>query len=272
MKKNKELVLIKLGGSVITWKDSGRPDANRRHIVRLATEIATALRERDFNLVIVHGAGPFGHILAQRHRLHEGLISPKQVGGIALTHHSMEKLNYIVIEELHRAGINAMAYQPSSSGVLKNGRLTEFSVKPLKNLLSLGIVPVTYGDVLFDEKRGCSILSGDQIIAFLAEELSADRIIIAADVAGVYEKDPKKDNRAKLVKEISSDTIGKVKEVGPSLAVDVTGGMGQKISELLRLADAGIESEIIDGTKPGLLQKALLGKKNLGTTIKKGKK
>ena len=264
----KGLVILKLGGSVITRKAEGRPEVNHENLQNLAKEIAEARKTKEFPLIVVHGAGPFGHIPAKEYRLNDGLKKKEQIKGFVLTHQSMEKLNFVVVEELQKAGINAMAYQPSSAGMLKNKKISKFSTETIKKLVIAGIVPVPYGDVLFDEKIGCAILSGDQLVPFLAEKLGAERIILTADVAGIYDKDPKKNKDAVLLKEITPETFKKT-VVGPSLGVDVTGGMQGKLSELIRLAKKGTESEIIDGTRRGLLKKALLGERGLGTIIKR---
>jgi isopentenyl phosphate kinase len=268
MKVRTELVILKLGGSVITRKQEGRAEVNTENLSRLSKEISEAQKEEKFLVVVVHGAGPFGHIPAKEYNLNDGFKGSDQIKGFILTHQSMEKLNYFVVEELQKNKVNAVAFQPSAAGLLKSRKLTSFRTDIIKKLLSIGLVPVPYGDVLFDEKIGCAILSGDQLVPYLAEKLKADRIILTADVAGIYDMDPKKNKDAVLLKEITPKTAGKIRKIGTSGGVDVTGGMEGKLSELMRLAKKGVESEIIDGTKPGLLRRALLGEKGLGTIIK----
>src|SRR2546426_12448298 len=67
------MLLVKLGGSVLTDKTRLRT-ARRAAIRRLASELA-AVRQ---SLVVVHGAGSFGHILAHRHTLNQGGISVRK--------------------------------------------------------------------------------------------------------------------------------------------------------------------------------------------------
>ena len=269
MAKRKELVVVKLGGSVITLKDQNRLEINSGNLERLAKEIAEAWKAKGFSLVVVHGAGPFGHVPAKKYELDKGLKGDKQVIGFSETHASMERLNSRVVDALRRKGLDAVAFQPSAGGILRNGKLVKFPVDVLENMLGMGLVPVAYGDVLFDEERGVSILSGDHLVPYLAEKLKAGRVILVADVGGVYNKDPKKNMDAKIMKELSRGNVHEIKEIGSSRGVDVTGGMGKKLEELLRLADVGIESEIISGLEPGLLKRSLLGGKGLGTIIKK---
>src|SRR5437016_5486713 len=61
------MLLVKLGGSVLTEKARLRTP-RRAAIRRLAAELASVRQP----LLIVHGAGSYGHILASRHRLKDG--------------------------------------------------------------------------------------------------------------------------------------------------------------------------------------------------------
>jgi len=266
-KKRRELVIVKLGGSVITLKDVGRPEVNEENLSNLCAEIAEAKKEKGFSLVVVHGAGPFGHGPAKKWGLENGLTEANQVKGFSETHQAMERLNCVVVERLRANGIDAIAFQPSAGGILRKGKLTKFPADVMEKMLGVGLVPVSYGDVLIDEKTGAGILSGDHLVPYLAKELSATRVILVADVAGLFDSDPKKDKAARLLKEFSRKRLHEIKQVGGSEGIDVTGGMARKLEELLTLADAGIESEVIDGRKPGLLKKALLGERGLGTLI-----
>jgi isopentenyl phosphate kinase len=214
----------------------------------------------------VHGAGPFGHVPAKKYGLDKGLVSERQLRGFAVTHQSMEELNAAVVSSLTAAGINAIAYQPSAAGILKNKKLTYFPTIVLRKLLKVGMVPVAHGDVLIDEETGVNILSGDHLVPYLAKKLHAKRIILATDVDGVFDSDPKDNRNAKLIGEINSRNIGSL-NVGASKATDVTGGMKRKLDELLELAAEGIDSEIISAKRPGILKRALLGEEDLGTLI-----
>ena len=56
----KDLILIKIGGSLIT--DKTKPYTTRPEVIkRIAKEIKEAVSEKDVNLIIGHGAGSFGH-------------------------------------------------------------------------------------------------------------------------------------------------------------------------------------------------------------------
>ena len=263
-----ELVILKLGGSVITRKSDGLREVDSLNLSRLCRETAEAQKRMRFGLIVVHGAGPFGHVPAKEYELNKGLRSDKQLTGFSVTHESMEELNAYVVDALIEEGINALAYQPSAVGVLRGGKLVYFPTIVLEGLLKAGLVPVSYGDVLLDEKTGVGILSGDHLIPYLARKLHANRVIITTDVDGVFNVDPKDGGGAELIKEITPENIGFF-HVGKSKGTDVTGGMRRKLNELLSLTEEGINSEIISGVKPGILKRSLLGEKGLGTLIRK---
>ncbi|MCD6248412.1 MAG: isopentenyl phosphate kinase family protein [Hadesarchaea archaeon] len=256
-------IVVKLGGSVIT--DKSRKFCVRREVLkRLAEELAATGEP----LVVVHGGGSFGHPLASEYGLRSGLRERSQLIGVSLTHRAMEQLNGYVIEALQGAGLPAVAIQPSACAVMERGRIAYMEIRAFKEFLGLGLVPVSYGDVVPDLARGVSILSGDQLVVYLAQKLNAKRVVIGVDVGGVYTGDPKVDKEAKLIREITPEDWEKMeKSIGGARGPDVTGGMANKIRELLELAKCGIEAQVVDATRPGVVKRAILGEPGMGTRI-----
>ncbi len=269
------MILLKLGGSLLT--DKAKPFSIRSAVLqRVASEISCAKEP----LVIVHGGGSFGHPLAKKYGLQEGLKDEKQLRGVALTREAMGKLNQLAVEALIKKGVNAVSLQTSAVAVCEDKRIKNFRTEALKKFLALGFVPVLYGDVVCDQKLGFCILSGDQIILHLAQELKPEKIILASDVDGVFEQDPKKFRNARLIEEINEnnydEVLDKIRTVGSTkggigiVGSDVTGSIKGKLIELLRLASLGYESQIINALVPRRLKKALLGLEVKGTKIRKG--
>lgn len=258
----KDLIVLKIGGSVFACKDSAVPKVDRKALERICKEIGNAFSKikDSTSLIIVHGAGSYGHIIVKRTGIDKGIKSEKDALAFAETQQLQNELNLIVTKELLKNGIPAFPFQSSDHAIMSAGSLKSMSVDAAKGLLKSGLVPVAYGIPAYDEKQGCSILSGDQIAPYLAQHLAAKKIIHATDVDGVYTGDPKKDNVATLIKEITSKSFSKIKSgLSGSMNVDVTGGMLKKVSELIALAEKGIPSQLVNGTKPGLIEKALLG-------------
>ncbi|MDI9632500.1 MAG: isopentenyl phosphate kinase [Methanolinea sp.] len=233
-------VLLKLGGSVLTKKDR-EGVADRQCIARIAREISRHTRRR---ICIVHGAGSFGHPEAHRY----GLAQPEKgrdvAEGVARTHGAVCALNAILVGALNEAGTNAVGIHPLGSAVARNGRLVALEVRPVRALMEMGVVPVVHGDVVVDEAAGVSIVSGDQIVRVLAEEIPFSRVGLATDVPGVL------DASGNVIAEIGpSDSPGIA--AGGSLHTDVTGGMRGKLKEMLALAEKGIGSEIFHVSRLG---------------------
>jgi len=261
-------VILKLGGSVITRKEKPST-ANLKAIKRLADEISSA---KVAPLVVVHGGGSFAHPLAKRYAIKEGYKNKaSQAFGFALTHQGMVALNKLVVDALIKHKLPAVAVSPSSCIVTKSGRIHTIMEEPLKKLLQMRFVPVLYGDAVLDSDLGFTILSGDQLIAYLAMRLNAERIIVGIDVDGLYTADPKTNSSAKLVSHITIEELkGMQQQIEEAKVPDVTGGMLGKIAELIPSIEKGITALIVNATKPKNVYKALKGEKVTGTLIEKG--
>ena len=269
----KQLILLKLGGSLIT--DKTKPyTTNLQVIKRLVREIREAREEKDISLVVGHGGGSFPHVSAKKYQTHKGIINKDSYKGIAKVQNDASKLNRIIVDELINAGENAMSIQISACSIAENGKIKEMFIEPIKLLLNYNMIPVPYGDVGLDLKRGCCILSTEEVLDYIAKtlhgtEFKPDKIVVCGIVDGIFTADPLKNPEAKLIPEITTKNVG---EVGNYLAgssgIDVTGGMVHKVEKLLEIAKLGIESQIINGLVEGNLKKALKGEKVKGTVIR----
>jgi isopentenyl phosphate kinase len=244
--------VLKIGGSILT--DKSQPEKARpEEIKRVAEEVATASQD----LILVHGAGSFGHIPASRYGLPES-FSPR---GLRATHESVARLNALVVEALARAGANPMPVHPFSALVLRDGRIAGFPLGPLGLMIENGLLPVLHGDVAMDITRRAGIVSGDQLVPYLARSLKAEIVAVGTDVDGVM-------RGGKTIPEMGKrDLPALAGAVGESSEVDVTGGMRGKLMELLELAEAGIESTIFNASLEGQIERALRGEA-LGTRVR----
>lgn len=250
------IIILKIGGSVITEKGS-ISRARDAEIERISHEIAAFRKDSDARIILVHGAGSFGHPQAMKYRLNDGFDAK----GAYLTHVSVKQLNSKVIESLNNAGVNALPVHPLSSCVLDNGKLIEFQLEQIKVMLERGIVPVLHGDVVMDRTKGASVLSGDRIIPYIAINLKASMIGAGSDVDGVL------DEKEAIIRKITPFNILDLKKnIKGSVSTDVTGGMLGKVSELLELAEKGVESRIFNASRKGIVSRFLYGE-DVGTLI-----
>lgn len=259
------LQILKLGGSVITDK-SKHTTAKKETIERLVKEIVSAKNNKDFKLIIVNGAGSFGHTPVKEYCLKEGIRDDKTKKGFTVVHKYVENLNRIIWDALGENGLVAMPVHPASFVVHEDRKIAKFDTNVIEGLLEHDIVPLLYGDVVVDKKQGCSIISGDDIVPYLAKKLGAERILMGSNTDGIYDKDPNIFPDAKLIPEINSSNYQEVLiGLTGSAKTDVTGGMREKVRKLVEKTK-GIECMIFNAEKEGLTKKALLGEK-VGTTL-----
>lgn len=252
-----ELVFVKLGGSLITDK-SVEATALPQVIRRLAGEVRRALDKcSDLRLLLGHGSGSFGHMVAQRYRVQSGC---SDWHGYALTSAAATRLNRIVTDVFLDAGVPVVSLQPSASAQCRAGELIELALHPIQEVLKRGLVPLVYGDVAVDEVWGTTIASTEAIFVYLARRLCPQRILLLGEVEGVYSADPRKDPQARLIPVIHSSRMEETESaLGGSLAVDVTGGMRSKVHLMVDLVRdlSGLRVRLSSGLSPGLLERAL---------------
>ena len=111
----KDLIFLKIGGSIITKKEIKYPEINKNNLKRICSEIAEAYNKCDFNLVIVHGAGSFGHPIVKKTGINEGITKSGQVLSFAETQLLQNKLNSEVCKVLQEYKLPAIPVQPSAS-------------------------------------------------------------------------------------------------------------------------------------------------------------
>jgi isopentenyl phosphate kinase len=260
------LIFLKLGGSLITDKTrpyTPRPDK----LHQLAGEIASALKDiADLQLVLGHGSGSFGHAAASRYNTRLGVSGTAAWHGFAEVWYQASTLNRIVLEALIQAGLPAVTLSPAASITAEDGKIIHWNQFPIQASLSNCLLPVIHGDVVFDNIRGGTILSTEDLFAFLALRLHPQRILLAGLEAGVWAEFPAHEH---LLAEITPGSFAQhVSGLGAATGADVTGGMHSKVTGMLSLVEQipGLEVLIFSGEKPGSLSRALRGE-NPGTRL-----
>lgn len=250
---SQQKIVLKLGGSAITKKYVREFPLNINEIKKDAKNY---MRVDDIKrqgkeiygcqLVLINGAGPFGHYL----------VDKKQP--LEVVHESVEYLNKEMIECLN----NNLVIEPIAPFYTCKWKDCKFDIRNLwekgQKILSAGKILSTYGDIL----EGYKVISGDDLAVLLADLWHADKIIMAIDVDGVYNKHPKNKD-AKLIKTIYSDeNIDNI--IFENVATDVTGSLKDKVR---KLQSSKIKSQIINGLIAGNIKDALLGDESIGTLI-----
>jgi len=255
------MILIKFGGSVITDKSRYRT-FNAEIVKRLCREI----RDSGERVIVVHGAGSFGHVLAKEHDLNGGFKDASQIPAVAQVCYDMRYLNEMIVRELNDAGLPAVSVPTGSCFMMKGRELIIDDPSVLKSMFEKGIMPVMFGDVVMDSELGFAICSGDQVMERLKEIFDPSRVIFVSDIDGLYDRDPKNNRDAKLIEDVDRNVLNSV-ETDITVA-DVTGGVRGKMETMLRMCSEGCDCVLVNGTVEGRLLTLLKGGKVPCTTAR----
>jgi len=253
------LQMLKLGGSLITDKTQPRTPRNQT-ITRLAKEIKNAYsRNPDLQLILGHGAGSFAHVPAKLYGTRQGVRSERDWQGFIQVWREAVALNQLVMQALNDAGLPAISLPPSASLTTSSGQVYAWDLSPLKSALNAGLLPIIYGDVIFDHQLGGTILSTEDLFSHLSRHLHPKRLLLAGREPGVW-VDCKA--RTKIFSQITPDNLEQVTDsLGGSAGDDVTGGMVSKVLQMVSLVTEipDLRILIFSGEEPGLVENTLLG-------------
>ena len=251
-------VVVKWGGGLITYKDQ-LCTVNQDVIDSLAEVCSTSTKK----LVIVHGAGSFGHMKAKEYRLAEGRIEGLDQDLIVEeVRKDMLQLNKYVVDALSSRGLDVKSYPPHEWAT---GTGPDFSGElPLHD----GIT-IVYGDVVPDESNEFGILSGDDLMLRYSIELpDVERAIFAiGGVDGLLRVPPSKAGPEDLIDVWNPE----IKFEGEhETEIDVTGGIGLKARRGVMIAEHDVEVLFVNGENFDRLTDAIEGKPVIGTRIISG--
>jgi len=253
-------VLIKLGGSVITFKDKAL-SAN----IKAIQGISKTLKRIEYPIIIIHGGGSFGHYWSVKFDMH---TKPAKYDphGISKVHTSMLSLNKIILDTLDKDGLNTYGVSPSS--FLKNGKPDVSKVIELKKMTEHCIIPITYGDIVHIHSNKYSILSGDVLMTIFSKVLKPSKIIFTLNVDGLYNNTTDK----KLINEVKFDISNKLqKQINFQNKMntrDVTGGIKRKVEEAKKISNKGLDVIFLNGLNPIQIENAITDKEFKGTIFK----
>ena len=245
------MILIKLGGSIITNKE--KPLSARRKAIDSILNQIKRIREP---MILVHGGGSYGHYWSVKYDMHTK-PAKYDMRGVSIVKNSMIDLNKIILNSAVKNRINAYCLPPTD---FMNGN------KPIKNkiltineIAKSGLTPVTYGDALWFGKKKSYILSGDVIMTMIGKILKPTLAFLVLDVDGVCSNTKSK----KLIHDFKKE-----KPIISKNKIDVTGGMTRKITEATNMSKSGLKVFFVNGNKPKRILDAVSGKKFEGTIFR----
>ena len=251
-------VVIKWGGGLITQKDQ-LCTVNSEVIQSLAKVCSNSSKR----LVIVHGAGSFGHMKAKKFRLAEGRIeSMNQDAAVESVRSDMKSLNKFVMDALEQAGVEAKSFPPhewaTGTGPNFEGELPIYHG-----------VTVVFGDVVPHKEKEFGILSGDDLILRYSTELEGvERAVFAiGGVDGILRVPPENAGPEDLTEVWHPGVEFKGEHASE---IDVTGGIGLKAARGAEISENGIDVILVNGEYPNRVLAAIEGESVIGTRILSG--
>jgi len=267
LKAESSVILLKLGGGLLT--DKNKPLSIREDIVKSAVKQIIEANEK---IILIHGGGSFGHPLAKKYFISNGIDKtiPNQILGVAETHHAMIKFNSYLIEQFLESNYPVLSIQTSSIFIEKSNKISLESLDVLETALNLKIMPVLYGDIIFNRSGSFSILSGDEIILKLCENLksySISKVIFAMESDGLFKSDELGGNNCILLTECYSSELDDLHLADLGQKIDVTGGIKSKLTHIKKICKFKIPVQLINGLTEGYIYKALKNQKINCTNI-----
>jgi isopentenyl phosphate kinase len=269
----RERVIIKWGGGLITDKSSlCTPDLE---ILGQLAQTVSICQSHDIEVILVHGAGSFGHLRSKHWRLHEGILPTEefeldekcstQLEAVNQVRNEMLQLNTHVCKALIQKNLIPLIHPPhlwaKNTGPDFLGSLDRFLEQ------NNAQIHVTFGDVVDVEgDQQFGILSGDDLAARLAIELPRVKRLVFAikGVDGLLRVPPEQANANDLIEHWSPDIEF---EGSHQSEIDVTGGIGLKAARGSFVASHGIEVIMVNGGESERVLGAMLGNPVRGTIV-----
>jgi acetylglutamate kinase len=224
--------------------------------------------------VIVHGGGP--EINTWLSKLN---ILPQFIDGLRVTDAAtMEvvemvlvgRVNKQIVESINLEGGSAVGLCGKDGNLIRArpqgneaigfvGEVSSINTKVLETLLAAGHIPVV-SSVAADETGQAYNINADTVAGELAAALSAEKLILLTDIAGIMEnyKDP-----TSLIRSLSIQQAREL--IGDGI---VSGGMIPKVQCCVRSLAQGVRTaHIVDGRVPHSLLLEIFSDSGVGTML-----
>jgi len=227
-------------------------------------------------VVLVHGGGPeindLMNRLGKKAEFVDGLrVTDKETVDIVQMVLA-GKVNKTLVNLLEMKGGRAMGISGMDGMLIESrikderlgyvGEITKINIAPVTDLLEKGYIPVI-STVGCDREGNTYNINGDTAAAHIAGALSAERLIMMTDIAGVLRD---KDDPSSLIPEITVSDAEKLKVEGI-----ISGGMIPKVDCCVEAIREGVENVIImDGRVPHSILMELLTDEGAGTMVTGG--
>ena len=226
-------------------------------------------------VVLVHGGGPeISELMARLGK------KPEFVDGLRVTDKETVdivqmvlagKVNKTLVNLLEMKGGRAIGLSGMDGRLIEAktkderlgyvGEVTGIHIAPVSDLLDKGYIPVV-STVGCDREGNAYNINGDTAAAHIAAALSAERLIMMTDIAGILRD---KDDPTTLIPEITLSEAHALYQSGV-----ISGGMIPKVDCCITALKEGVKNVVImDGRVPHSILMELLTDEGAGTWIRR---
>ena len=225
-------------------------------------------------IVLVHGGGPeindLMTKLGKKAEFVDGLrVTDKETVDIVQMVLA-GKVNKTLVSMIETKGGKAMGISGMDGGLIEAkmkderlgyvGKITKINIDPVSDLLEKGYIPVI-STVGCDKEGNTYNINGDTAAAYIAGALSAERLIMMTDIAGLLRD---KDDVSTLIPEVTVAEAEKLRKEGV-----ISGGMIPKVECCVEAINEGVKNVVImDGRVPHSILMELLTDEGAGTMVK----
>ena len=270
----KKRILIKYGGNAI----------QSPALMKSIAEQIKALTDNEFEVLVVHGGGPFINKALEEAGIESEFIAGQRFTSkkalVQIEKTLLCEVNAKLVAVFNKAGVSALGLSGKDAGTVmarqrkytdekgalidlgEVGDVHQIRTELLEVLLTNDFVPVV-ACIAASKSFDSYNVNADMMAGHLAAALKVDSYVVLTDVDGLYRDFPDPDS---IIKTISLD------ELAPMYNEVIKGGMIPKLESCEIALRAGAESAVIlNGTKPEQLHEYFFEENQLGTTIRKNR-
>lgn len=249
--QSKKKIVVKIGSSLLVENGVLR----EKWLKKFASNIANLMQENVQITIVSSGAIALGKAFLKITKRKLSLEEKQAAAAIGQIQLMSFYRDFFAKYNLNVAQILLTAADCNDRDRFLNAKNT------IETLFKNHIIPIINENdtVAVDEIK---IGDNDRLAARVSQMISADLMILFSDIDGLYNKNPRVEKSAKLIKEVFEITKEIENMASGAGSVVGTGGMITKINAAKMLATSGCDTIITNGFADNSLQKLMQGKQN----------
>ena len=256
--KNHKRIVVKVGTSTLTYSNG---NINLSRIEKLTRVLSDLMNSGKEVVLVTSGAVGVG---VNKLKLKERpkTIKEKQAAAAVGQSELMHIYGKFFGEYSHIVGQVLL-----TRDVVEDEHIRENVVNTFETLIENKVIPIVNENdtVSIDELENIAKFGdNDNLSAIVSVLINADVLIILSDIDGFYDKNPKENEDAQLIKqidEITEEIEACAGGAGSSLG---TGGMATKLAAAKKANKAGVDLVLANGEDPAIISEILSGEE-IGT-------